>query len=71
MRDVVKTLQSVDGSLAEMWQRYIKWHIDSRSKPASFELLAKVHKTPLKWRPIVSCSDYLTFGLGEIIAEIL
>ena len=37
----------------------------------SFELLAKVHRSPLKWQPIVSCATYMTTGLGEILAEYL
>jgi len=37
--------------------------------PASFYILPKIHKTPIKGRPIVPCMTWLTFHLSEWIAN--
>lgn len=34
-------------------------------------MIPKVHKSPLQWRPIVSCSTMITAGLGKVLVDIL
>jgi hypothetical protein len=46
--------------------RYIIRCLDQTEDPFSyFYLLAKIHKTPMSTRPIVSCSGSILFGLGR------
>lgn len=46
-------------------KRFLRHHLDHNVNPfAAFYITAKVHKTPLKSRPIVSCSGSLLQALG-------
>ena len=33
--------------------------------------MPKVHKNPVAWRPIVSCTNYVTAGLSQVLAYFL
>ena len=46
-------------------RRFLRHHLDNNVHPfAVFYITAKVHKSPLKSRPIVSCSGSLLYALG-------
>lgn len=72
----MRNVQRLLGSTSSYWDRdlrclYLEHDIDTCSEPAGFYLLPKVHKTPVAWRPIVSCTTYITAGLGRMLAAIL
>ncbi|MEM7040544.1 MAG: hypothetical protein AAF570_26510, partial [Bacteroidota bacterium] len=63
--DLQKWLKLFKKSLTTNEKRFLNHHLANNKEPfATFYVTMKVHKTPLKTRPIVSCSGSLYEALG-------
>lgn len=67
---IKKWIKDFQGSLEDNEKRFLRYHLKSNKTPFSFlYLLFKVHKTPLKTRPILSGSGSLLQPLGMWIDD--
>jgi hypothetical protein len=65
-----KWLRKYKGALRPSERKFLNHHINANEDPFPvFYLTLKVHKTPLKTRPIVSTSGSLLYGLGVWIDD--